>query len=372
MKSKLIGLAAIAAIVAGLAGLGVGDASEAAGTGRIVTGFGVVPGQGLLVHVTVAVSPGQSDRAAVDAALAGQGARRLTSEEFTLTGLVHDGPADGVPGNDDVTIVYHASNQEGVNVQSLVDASIAPWNGESGSALNLVRGTSTGRACPSLLRECPGRQVLNGDNELAFYPLKSPTTLAVTWSSASADEFDIAFNTNFDWADSLAPAPGVVDVVTVGIHEVGHGIGIGHSTVNGAVMEPSYEGVRRSLHQDDKDALLALYGSADPGDPPPDDPAIEVESLVTSVDPGPYAHRQTVSFTVNAQAVGGGDAAGVAVEVLISTPGGRVLGATATTDGSGDAHFSYKVNSRRDGTGEYTIEASGGGVNAPSASFFVE
>jgi hypothetical protein len=182
---KLIGLAAIAVVLAGVAGILTTNGSEAAGPDRVVAGVGIVPGLGLVVHVAVLVGPGQSDRAAVDTALAAQGARPITSAEYSLTGLVHDGPADGATLEDDqVAVVYNGSNMPsftpGFDMQALVNASVAPWNAVSQSALVFSDGGSTSNACPSLLKECPGRQVLNGANEVAFWALKSNTTLAVT------------------------------------------------------------------------------------------------------------------------------------------------------------------------------------------------
>lgn len=51
------------------------------------------------------------------------------------------------------------------------------------------------------------------------------------------------------------------DLETVGVHEIGHALGLGHSSVEGAVMWPSYEGERRSLHADDIAGIQAIYGA---------------------------------------------------------------------------------------------------------------
>jgi hypothetical protein len=50
------------------------------------------------------------------------------------------------------------------------------------------------------------------------------------------------------------------DLRTVATHEIGHALGLCHSSVSGAVMWPSYEGERRVLTQDDIDGIQALYG----------------------------------------------------------------------------------------------------------------
>ena len=376
MRTKLAGLAAVAVLIAGISGVIISTSgSEASGHGRIASGFGIVPAQGLVVHVTVAVGPGQSDRAAVDVALAAQGARPLTSEEYSLTGLVHDGPADGVPGNDNVDVVYYPTNPQTIDLGTVLGKSAARWNNVDGSALVFHGAGTTSNACPSLLKECPGAQFLNGENEVAFYALSGSTTLAVAWSYSVTDEFDITFNTSFNWVDSASPSPGLFDIVTVGIHEFGHGAGIGHSNVDGSVIEPSYSGVRRALHADDVAALIALYGTStteptptptpepepSPTPPPPAVDGVEIEDLGESIGEAPvFQNRDRISFTVHVDAAGS-PVAGATVIATVEAPGGKIRAGSGTTNTSGDVTFSYRVNTRRDGTGIHTVTASSGG-----------
>lgn len=64
------------------------------------------------------------------------------------------------------------------------------------------------------------------------------------------------------WRRRVPPRPTTrgIDLETVTLHEVGHLLGLGHSSVLGSIMYPSYEGVKRILTQDDKDGIKALYG----------------------------------------------------------------------------------------------------------------
>lgn len=60
------------------------------------------------------------------------------------------------------------------------------------------------------------------------------------------------------WADGMIR--GAFDLETVAVHEIGHLLGLGHSSVEGAIMYPSIStGVRKSLHADDIQGIRALY-----------------------------------------------------------------------------------------------------------------
>ncbi|KAL2242973.1 UNVERIFIED_CONTAM: Metalloendoproteinase 1 [Sesamum indicum] len=60
------------------------------------------------------------------------------------------------------------------------------------------------------------------------------------------------------WVDGVTP--GAFDLQTVGLHELGHVLGLGHSNDTGAVMYPYIgDGLRKVLGQDDINGIKALY-----------------------------------------------------------------------------------------------------------------
>ena len=73
---------------------------------------------------------------------------------------------------------------------------------------------------------------------------------------------DVHFDNGNAWSDcvSFVCGAGTIDFFTVALHEVGHALGLDHTNVAGAVMEPIYTGARRSLSLDDIAGIQALYG----------------------------------------------------------------------------------------------------------------
>ncbi|KAF8370068.1 hypothetical protein HHK36_031899 [Tetracentron sinense] len=73
---------------------------------------------------------------------------------------------------------------------------------------------------------------------------------------------DGRFHYDADEIWSTDPSPGAMDLVSVAVHEIGHLLGLGHSSIEDAIMYafiPS--GVaKRDLHEDDVQGIRALYG----------------------------------------------------------------------------------------------------------------
>ena len=73
---------------------------------------------------------------------------------------------------------------------------------------------------------------------------------------------DIHFDDDETWTMNMqATWAKPIDLVTVAAHEIGHALGLGHSNVTCALMNPFYTGSHRYLSQDDIDGIQSIYGN---------------------------------------------------------------------------------------------------------------
>ena len=95
-------------------------------------------------------------------------------------------------------------------------------------------------------------------------------TLAVTYYSSSGStmiEADIVFNTAQSWDSYRGPLRSAVDVQRVALHELGHLLGLAHSSVSTAIMN-AYINNSYTLTADDIAGIQSLYGASN-GSPTP-------------------------------------------------------------------------------------------------------
>ncbi|KAH0973018.1 hypothetical protein GBA52_025174 [Prunus armeniaca] len=70
------------------------------------------------------------------------------------------------------------------------------------------------------------------------------------------------FHYDADERYSVGAVSGAYDLETVALHEIGHLLGLGHSSVQGAIMYPTISpGVTKGLHGDDIQGIKALYNA---------------------------------------------------------------------------------------------------------------
>lgn len=72
---------------------------------------------------------------------------------------------------------------------------------------------------------------------------------------------DVHFDDAENWTlAEQATGAQPIDLVTVATHEIGHALGLDHSTVNCSIMNAFYTGSHRYLAQDDIDGIRSIYG----------------------------------------------------------------------------------------------------------------
>lgn len=87
----------------------------------------------------------------------------------------------------------------------------------------------------------------------AFFPSVPPAPASAIMGDAHFDEAE-------SWTVNVPPGAGGIDLVTVAAHEFGHSLGLGHSSVSGALMAPFYGGPFRKVAADDIAGITSLYG----------------------------------------------------------------------------------------------------------------
>lgn len=72
---------------------------------------------------------------------------------------------------------------------------------------------------------------------------------------------DIHFDDSEDWTlNTRNNSDQPIDLMTVAAHEIGHALGLNHTTVANSLMNASYTGSRRFLGQDDINGIRSIYG----------------------------------------------------------------------------------------------------------------
>jgi hypothetical protein len=152
-------------------------------------------------------------------------------------------------------------------VRDAMESALASWHNDD-ATLRFVRdpngrdgepSTMDGVNLVSFVEDRLPREI-DGNSVLAW---TSPLSVACTGVLIEAD---VTFNAvTTTWSTSLGSRR--ADIQTVALHEFGHLLGLDHSGNDSAVMFPSIvQRVRRDLHRDDLNGLLALYNTDLGGD----------------------------------------------------------------------------------------------------------
>jgi hypothetical protein len=293
-KTVAAALAAVAVAALWLAFGGPAEGRQQTPLAAAARGVVTIDGERVIVEIWAAVPAGADPEVAARAALrrAYPEAALLTdaqSSGYTTTGLIWD----VLP----VWVNYNGSGRPSYLSESTarnqLTQAMQTWTDVATSSFAFADGGDTIR-CPSLVKECPGRQFFDGYNDVGWIDISDPSVLGVTWYSTTIDEFDMAIdNRNFTWSTTCTNVSGQFDLQTVYLHELGHGLGLGHSSDTQAVMYAYYTGAHCQLAQDDVDGVSALYpatGSSTPTNTPvPTDTPAPTATPTPTDTPGPGA-----------------------------------------------------------------------------------
>jgi hypothetical protein len=165
-------------------------------------------------------------------------------------------------GGEPVTVDYtlNANCADAVNELTETQAASGTWDAVDNSCFVFnYNGTNTDTALDDL-------SVDPIDGNDIFFAGSDPTALAVTqtWtytSTSNTAEWNMQVYDNWLWDDSGSPGNNEFDLRSVILHELGHGLGLGHSANAAAVMDPTIADgtLERILHQDDIDGLNFIY-----------------------------------------------------------------------------------------------------------------
>ncbi len=146
------------------------------------------------------------------------------------------------------------------------------WNGAgAGTVVNATAGSVAGW---SLGDNIPMLNFTDPENVCSGNCLAATFTGFFTTRPGDdrIDDADIVTNTAFNWTSTAEPDGCASEFFIEGVqvHEIGHGLGLGHTNVSGATMFPSVSSCNNgpaTTEADDEAGINDLYGDAPP--PPP-------------------------------------------------------------------------------------------------------
>jgi hypothetical protein len=322
---------------------------DSPGKSDVVVAFGKVPGQDLYAHVWVVIPHGSDKAQTVNQSLQNHGLKSVSHSDFSTTGMVHDQFTNG-PTTDKFVQNYNPAGEPVPDAKSILQSTQSQWTNVPNSNFAFSDTITVTDRCPSLVKECPGRQVTDNHNDVAWMSIKDRNTLGVTWYNTNTDEADMALNTNFSWNTNGND----FDIETVYLHENGHVLGLGHSEEAGSIMEAVYAGPRPTLTQDDICGIQTLYGTPDSVCATTTEPPIDpVTGDAVTADISYSLNRGKLFITVALSDVDSQPVPNTSVKIQLFLD--DVSKGTGTANTNSDGEVKFKLNGPSSGNYRTTV-----------------
>jgi hypothetical protein len=103
-----------------------------------------------------------------------------------------------------------------------------------------------------------------GDIRIGGFDFGDSSTLAMGYLPPQINNYSVAGDIAFNTAQIFNINGLDYDLYTVALHELGHALGLDHSTNAAAIMYPVYQGVEYGLYSDDVSGVQSIYGAPVP------------------------------------------------------------------------------------------------------------
>jgi len=188
-------------------------------------------------------------------------------------------------------------------------------------------------------------------------------TLAITgysYSGSTMREADILFNNAWTWDSYRGPLRSPMDIQRVALHELGHVLGLGHSTLSTAIMY-AFVGNTDTLTSDDIAGAQALYGAPSGTPTPTPSPSATATPTPTatptstpSVTPSPTPFGLSVTLSAAPTTVRSHDTA--------------VFTVTASTTATSPVTVNYSLSGTAILGSNYSLSGTPGQITIPAGA----